>query len=135
MTFMKYLKKAVFVISSIVLLSCTQSGPKPIAKGDACDNCRMKIEDLGYTAEILTPKGKAYKFDDISCMTMFANSNADKVEKGKTYVADYPTGKLIPFENATFIKGGSIQSPMGGNTQAYANKAEAMKAKQKYGIK
>lgn len=132
---MKKLKKIGFIFCSIFLLSCMQSGPKEIKKGEACDNCRMKIEDLGYSAEIVSAKGKAYKFDDVSCMTMFANSNADKVEKGKSYVADFPSGKLIPFEEATFIKGGNIKSPMGGNMQAYKNKAEAQKAKQKYGIK
>jgi len=132
---MKKLKKLTFILSSAVLLSCTQSGPKEIKKGDACDNCRMKIEELGYSSELVTDKGKVYKFDDVNCMNMFANSNADKVAKAKSYVADYPTGKLIEFEKATFIKGGSIKSPMGGNMQAYQNKAEAEKAKQKYGIK
>lgn len=131
---MKLLKATLFILFYVLMTSCGQSGPKPIAKGDACDHCRMKIEDLGYSAEILTSKGKAYKFDDISCMTAFANSNADKVENAKNYVADYPTGKLIEVEQATFIKGASIRSPMGGNTQAYQNKAEAEKAKRKYGI-
>ncbi len=132
---MKNIKKLVFIFSSVFLLSCMQTGPKEIKKGEACDNCRMKIQELGYTAELVTAKGKVYKFDDVSCMNMYVNSNADQVEKAKSYVADYPTGKLIEFEKATFIKGGSIQSPMGGNMQAYKNKQEAQKAKQKYGIK
>jgi copper chaperone NosL len=119
---------------AIVSISCGNKDPKAIAVGEQCENCKMSIENVKYATEIVTEKGKIYKFDDIKCMNSYVSSNVDKVQNAKTFVTDYPTEKLIEFEKATFIKGGSIKSPMGGNMQAYANKAEAEKAKKEFGI-
>ena len=46
----------------------------------------------------------------------------------KKYVIDFPSEKFLETTKATFIKGGNIKSPMGGNTQAYQNKSAAEKA-------
>jgi len=126
---MNIVKNTFAVASVIAMLSCQSSGPKDIALGkDQCDNCRMTISALGYAAELVTDKGRAYKFDDIMCMNMYEGSNPDQAKNAKLYVVDYPTGKFLEKSTATFIKGGSIKSPMGGNTQAYQNKAAAQKA-------
>lgn len=126
---MKLLKLAIPAFAVIAMLSCQKSGPKDIALGkDQCDNCRMTISELGYATELITEKGRAYKFDDIMCMNMYENSNPDKAKNAKLFVIDYPTGKFLEKAKATLIKGGSIKSPMGGNTQAYQNRAAAEKA-------
>lgn len=130
---MKILKNSLMAMSALLLFSCSQNGPQEITKGEQCENCKMNIEDLKYSAELVTEKGRVYKFDDVTCLNSYVTSNTDKVGGAKTYVADYPTGKLIDFEKATFIKGGTIKSPMGGNMQAYQNKAEAEKAKAEFG--
>ena len=119
---------------SVVTISCGNNDPKKITVGDQCENCKMTIENVKYATEIVTEKGKIYKFDDIKCMNSFASSNADKVDKAKTFVTDYPSEKLIEFEKASFIKGGSIKSPMGGNMQAYESKDAAEKAKSEFGV-
>ncbi|MBS1549814.1 MAG: nitrous oxide reductase accessory protein NosL [Bacteroidetes bacterium] len=121
-------------IASVALISCGSDDAKTIKVGEQCEHCKMSIENVKYATELITEKGKIYKFDDIKCMNGYANSNADKVVNAKTYVTDYPSGKLIEFEKATFIKGGSIKSPMGGNMQAYENKEEAEKAKKEFGV-
>lgn len=126
---MKLLKLVIPAFAVIAMLSCQKSGPKDIALGkDQCDNCRMTISELGYATELITEKGRAYKFDDIMCMNMYENSNPDKAKNAKLFVIDYPTGKFLEKAKATLIKGGSIKSPMGGNTQAYQNRAAAEKA-------
>ncbi len=126
---MKLLKLVIPAFAVIAMLSCQKSGPKDIALGkDQCDNCRMTISELGYATELITEKGRAYKFDDIMCMNMYKNSNPDKAKNAKLFVIDYPTGKFLEKAKATLIKGGSIKSPMGGNTQAYQNRAAAEKA-------
>lgn len=126
---MKLLKLVIPAFAVIAMLSCQKSGPKDIALGkDQCDNCRMSISELGYATELITEKGRAYKFDDIMCMNMYENSNPDKAKNAKLFVIDYPTGKFLEKAKATLIKGGSIKSPMGGNTQAYQNRAAAEKA-------
>ncbi len=126
---MKFTKTIIIIASVIAMMSCQKSGPKEILIGkDQCDNCKMTITELKYATELITEKGRAYKFDDLSCMTMYENSNPDKAKNATTYVIDFPSGKFLETEKATFIKGGSIKSPMGGNTQAYQNKTAAEKA-------
>ena len=119
---------------TLFLASCGSDDPKKISVGEQCEHCKMSIENVKYATELVTEKGRIYKFDDIKCMNGYVTSNADKVANAKTYVTDYPSEKLIEFEKATFIKGGSIKSPMGGNMQAYESKEEAEKAKKEFGI-
>lgn len=126
---MKFLKNVLLALPFLALMSCQESGPKDfLLEKDQCDNCKMTIADINYATELITEKGRVYKFDDISCMTMYEGSEADKVKNAKKYVIDVPTGKFVELPKATLIKGGSIKSPMGGNTQAFANKDEAQKA-------
>lgn len=126
---MNFTKTLIIAGSVLAILSCQKSGPKDFVLGkDQCDNCRMTITEQKYAAQLLTEKGRAYKFDDISCMTMYENSNPDKANNAKTYVIDFPSGKFLEKSKATLIKGGNIKSPMGGNTQAYQNRAAAQKA-------
>ena len=124
------LKKSLIIAGSVLaFMSCQQSGPKDFLLGkDQCDNCRMTITEQKYATQLITQKGRAYKFDDIMCMNMYESSNPDKATNAKTYVIDFPSGKFLEKAKATFIKGGSIKSPMGGNTQAYQDKAAAQKA-------
>ncbi len=126
---MKFSKTLFIAASVLAIMSCQKSGPKDIAVGkDQCDNCRMTITDVKYAAQLITDKGRAYKFDDLSCMTMYESSNPDKATNAKTYVVDFPSGEFLEKSRATFVKGGSIKSPMGGNTQAFRDKAAAQKA-------
>lgn len=126
---MNLIKPMILVVSVLAIMSCQKSGPKDFAIGkDQCDNCRMTITEQKYAAQLITAKGRTYKFDDIMCMSMYESSNPDKAANAKTYVVDFPSGKFLEKSKATLIKGGSIKSPMGGNTQAYQDKAAAQKA-------
>lgn len=126
---MNFTKPLIVAASVLAIMSCQKSGPKDFAVGkDQCDNCRMTITEQKYATQLITAKGRAYKFDDIMCMNMYESSNPDKAANAKTYVVDFPSGSFLDKAKATFIKGGSIKSPMGGNTQAYRDKAAAQKA-------
>lgn len=119
-----------FLISSMITLAaCAQSEPQQIAVGkDQCENCKMTITEPKYATQLITEKGRNYKFDDLSCMKDYEVSNTATTANAKTYVVDFPTGQFIETNSATLIKGGAIKSPMGGNTQAYRDKAAAEKA-------
>lgn len=131
---MKFIQTLIFTFSLLTFFSCQENGPKDFAlQKDQCDNCKMTITELQYATQLVTEKGRVYKFDDISCMTMYENSEPDKVAKSKKYVIDFPSKKFVELNKATLIKGGSIKSPMGGNTQAYENKETAVKAAKKLG--
>ena len=71
------MKKAVFLLfASLVLISCMSGEPKPLQfNSDACDFCKMTIANGQFGAELITEKGRYYKFDDVACLIHFAKSN------------------------------------------------------------
>ncbi len=63
----------IFFITLTLLISSCGSKPEPINYGhDECEFCRMQISDNRYGAELVTDKGKVYKFDSIECLIEFA---------------------------------------------------------------
>ena len=126
---MKLFSKLFLASSMIVLAACAKTGVQEIAVGkDQCDNCKMTISEPKYATQLITEKGRNYKFDDVSCLKDYEVSNAETTVNAAEYVVDFPSGKFIEATTATFIKGGDIKSPMGGNTQAFTDKAAAEKA-------
>ncbi|HLV52270.1 MAG TPA: hypothetical protein VKY44_10000, partial [Flavobacterium sp.] len=65
--------KVLLTVSLLTLfLSSCSKEPKSIEFGvDNCDHCMMNISDVRYGAELITQKGKIYKFDDMYCMKTF----------------------------------------------------------------
>ena len=120
------------IITMVFATSCS-TGPQPIQFGkDACDFCKMTILDQRFGGEVITGKGKVYKFDDIHCITSFLKSeNSAKTNGAGIYLLDYNTP-------ATFIKSGEsfllrsseLHSPMGSNTAAFATVAGREQSKQ-----
>lgn len=106
------------------LLSCAGSGPEPIKlNSDNCDHCKMTITDGRFGTELITPKGRIYKFDDLSCLVEYMKSNPDVKS---VYVHNCLKKSIfIPAETAWFVKSESLRSPMGGNTGAFASEKEA----------
>lgn len=116
---------SVLIIASF-LFSC--SGDRPISikiNTDNCDYCKMGISDGKYGSEIITQKGRAYKFDDIACMVNYCKEHSDMKVKSY-YVHDYTKeNELIPAEKAFFISGGTIKSPMHGNIAAFSTESQS----------
>ncbi len=118
----KVTASAIAIVSFIFFLSsCTSSGSVPIKYNtDACDFCKMTISESRYATELITTKGRAYKFDDLSCMLHYMKENAD-VKNKSYYVGDFlQQNILIEATSAFFVKHDSFRSPMGGNTVAFA---------------
>ncbi len=109
-----------------VLLSSCSGGFEPINYGkDACAHCKMTIVDNRYAAELVTPKGKPFKFDDISCMKRYISEQ--KIDaKSQFFTSNFSKpGEPISAENAIYLKHDVFQSPMNGNFAAFSSKAEA----------
>jgi copper chaperone NosL len=120
---------ATAVVSMLLFLSSCSTGPQPISYGkDACHFCKMIISDKKFGAEVVTQKGKAYKFDDTHCLVAFLKSGSvDQKEIAATYLADYSAQeKLIVTDQAFLLKAESIRGPMGGTVAAFATE-ESMK--------
>lgn len=114
------------LIALFIMASCGSDTPKPIKlNSDACDFCKMTISNGKFAAELITKKGRYYKFDDVTCMVKYAKSNT-VVSYKSFYVSDYSKDNtLIPVEQSFFLKGGKISSPMRGNAIALSTKNAA----------
>lgn len=114
------------------VMSCGDFKVEPIKlNADNCDFCKMSIADGKYAAEVITQKGRVYKFDDIGCMANYCKENAN-TKIGAYYVGDFSQdNNLIPAETAFFLSGGMIKSPMHGGIIAFSNEKDA----QEFGTK
>lgn len=121
-------KLFLFVLLSGLMLSCDVE-PKPINYGsDACDFCKMNIVDQIHGAEIVTDKGKVYKFDAIECMINFKNEMSK--EQPQLFLTNhYETPKeLISADKASFLISQNLPSPMGEFITAFKTKTAAEEA-------
>jgi copper chaperone NosL len=112
------------VLAILSLTSCNTAPERIVAGKDHCDFCKMPVSDNRFGAEIVTSKGKAYKFDDAHCIISFIHSTAFKGEKEYVvYFVDF-TGShsLIPAATAFYLKSETLRSPMNGNIAAFSNR-------------
>lgn len=125
--------KYLFFVMALLLSACGSNGPEEIKlNSDHCDFCKMTISNGKFGAELITQKGRVYKFDDLLCMISYAKTNTIVPYKSH-YVGDYTKeNKLIAAEKCFYIKGGTIKSPMGGNFAAFTNSKEQNEFQQKY---
>lgn len=122
------MKNALYILIVGFFFSCNSKGPKLIVLNtDDCSSCKMQIADGKFGAEIITTKGRVYKFDDIFCMKKYLKDNTS-TEVKNYYVHDYSKDNiLIDATTAFYSQGGSINSPMHGNIIATSSQAEADK--------
>ncbi|HQE33292.1 MAG TPA: nitrous oxide reductase accessory protein NosL [Flavobacterium alvei] len=114
------------LLLSFSFMSCGDFKEDPIKLNkDNCDFCKMSIADGKYAAEIITQKGRIYKFDDIGCMVNYCKENTN-TKIGAYFVSNFAQDNvLIPAETAFFLSGGTIQSPMHGGIIAFSFEKEA----------
>ncbi|WP_431135153.1 nitrous oxide reductase accessory protein NosL [Psychroserpens mesophilus] len=124
---MQTLKHYSILALLLLIYSCNVS-PKPIDYGhDGCHFCKMTIVDKVHAAEIVTQKGKVYKFDATECMINFMDE-FDTSEIALYLSNDYMTPEsLIDATKATFLISENIPSPMGAFLSAFKSKADAEK--------
>ncbi|HWQ82756.1 MAG TPA: nitrous oxide reductase accessory protein NosL [Ignavibacteria bacterium] len=124
----------ILVMSIFLFASCGNAGsPDPINFGsDLCAHCNMKIMDTRFGAEILTSKGKAYKFDAVECMLDYMKS--DNSGNAAYWVIDYNNPEtLINAESAYYLVSMKIKSPMGEFLSCYKNSGAANESKSSNG--
>lgn len=120
------MKLTIYSLLLGIAISCGTKEVDPIKLSvDGCEYCKMKISDGKYGAELITNKGRIYKFDDMHCMIGYHNENqTTKVQS--FYIHDFnQKNVLIPAESAFYVIGGEINSPMHGNVIAVKTKEEA----------
>lgn len=123
-----------FVILSFILSACTIE-TKPIDFGNNdCDYCKMTISDTRYGAELLTKKGRDYKFDDLHCMKGFLNDEIvaeDQIHS--LWIVDFSNPEqLIKAETSFLLHNDELKSPMGSNIAAFGNEEDLNKYYSEY---
>lgn len=128
-TLSKKMTAAAMITGLLSFSSCT-AGPEPFAIGkDVCDECRMTIMDPKFGSEVITKKGKVYKFDDAHCLVKFLKAGTVKeTEINQTVFINYTDGKnFVDVKKASFVTSPQLKSPMNSNTAAFADRTEADK--------
>jgi copper chaperone NosL len=117
--------KLVLCLMTCFTISSCNSDPEPIVTGkDNCYFCKMTITDQKYGAELITKKGKAYKFDDIHCILAFLKSGMiEKEQVSNIYLVDFAGDhSLVKAENSFLLQGDAIHGPMDGKVIAFLDK-------------
>lgn len=123
-------------IIAVAALSSCNNGPDPIKLNrDQCDNCKMTIADARFGAEILTKKGKVWKFDDTHCLVGFLDENRAPREQIKDiYIVRYDGANELLNINASFLlKAENLKSPMNGNVAAFGDEKSRDEVAEKLG--
>lgn len=119
---------SILMLPILISISSCNVQPEPFKLGtDVCYMCKMGIVDLKFGSQIITKKGKVYKFDDIGCMIRLLKSGTFDSNAIKTMVvADFShPNTFIPVDQSTFVSGQEIKSPMNFNLAAYTKESDA----------
>lgn len=125
----------VFLLA-ILLISCSKA-PQVIDYGkDQCHSCQMTIVDKIHGSELITDKGKVYKFDAAECLIRYKNKLTESTE-GYQFVTNYfemPSG-FIALNEGYFLISENLPSPMGANLTAFKTEEAIVKVHQEKGGK
>src|SRR5688572_3294395 len=109
----------------ILILSSCNTKPESIAIGkDVCYDCKMTIMDEKFGGEIITKKGKIYKFDDAHCVAHFLKGSTVKTaDIAQTVFIDYEHKEtFLDVKSLYFVVSQNLKSPMNSNAAAFTNK-------------
>ena len=121
---------AVASVLMFTLMSCS-SGPQPIKLGqDACSFCKMSIADNHFGAELVTKKGKVYKFDDMHCVLGFIKAGTiNNKDIKETWLVNFnEPHNFIAAQKAFLLKSSELHSPMGGDVASFAHENKLKEA-------
>ncbi|RFN60525.1 nitrous oxide reductase accessory protein NosL [Marixanthomonas ophiurae] len=127
------MKLTLSIFFLVLLFTACEVKPQKINYGsDNCQYCNMTIVDRQHASQIVTEKGRSYKFDAIECMINYHTEHSDQ-SVAMYLVNDFNTpGKLIDATTATYLISPEISSPMGANLSAFNSKQVAQKTQAEY---
>ena len=105
----------------LVCFGCTYE-PEVIHFGkDPCEHCKMTITDQKFGAEIVTNKGRVYKFDAIECMIAYIKNSNPEILHILAVPLNNPKN-LQNKDSLVFVISHKIKSPMGASIAALTNR-------------
>ncbi len=132
---MRLVFQALILVGMLGVYGCT-TNPEPLLFGkDACYACKMTLVDNRFGAELVTRKGKVYKFDDLNCMLGFYHSGIE--EPGdflhRLVVNHEEPGEFINADEAYYLKSKAFRTPMASEVAAFATYDRVMAFKSETG--
>jgi copper chaperone NosL len=131
-------KIAVTALSVTVVLTSCKTQPQPFSYGkDICDDCKMTIMDPKFGGEIITRKGRIYKFDDSHCLVHFLKAGSvQSTDIAQTVFIDHNNEKnFLDVKSSFFVVSDRLKSPMNGNAACFPSLQVAQqKAKELNGV-
>lgn len=118
-----------FVLLLLITVACS-TRPEPLKVGkDVCSFCKMPVADTKFGAELITSKGRIYKYDDVICMiNWLRKDDNNKIIVSRKLIAIYNNnGELIDVENAVMVMNDKIRSPMNSGIAGFKTSDEALK--------
>ena len=118
------MNKIIFYSAALLFFTSCNPAPEPIRYGEEkCDWCTMTIMDRRFGSEIVTRKGKIYKFDATECMIRFMESQPglkNQIQLQLTNSFDKP-GELVDARNCYYLRSAEMPSPMGMNINPFTD--------------
>jgi len=127
------MKSTLSIFFLVLLFTGCEVKPQKINYGsDNCQYCDMTIVDRQHASQIVTEKGRSYKFDAIECMINYHIEHTDQTV-AMYLVNDFKNpGELIDAKTATYLISPEISSPMGANLSAFHPEQVAQKSQTEY---
>lgn len=118
----------------IVFFTACEVAPQKIEYGhDACHYCDMTIVSPQHASQMVTKKGRSYKYDAIECLVHSLQEDFADTEMAFKLVADFDRpGEFVDAEKAGYLVSENIQSPMGENLSAFDGNEAVKKAQENF---
>ncbi len=118
----------IIIVASVWLVGCDVK-PEPLAYGkDACHSCKMTLVDEKFGGEVVTKKGKVYKFDDVNCMINFYNSQETADNVSLLLMINFDSvDQFVDAREAFYVKSTMIKSPMGSQVASFSTREQLKK--------
>ena len=121
------MKNIISILFILFFISCSTE-PQPLMVGkDECYFCKMPVADTKFGAEIITVKGKLYKFDDTGCLVNFLKIGLGADEKIKNiFTVCYSNNKKFSDVNKSFfLMSENFRTPMNSGIASFETRNEA----------
>lgn len=127
-------RSAALITVMILATSCAPDAPRALVAGtDECAQCRMMITDARFGGEVITRTGRVLTFDAVECLADYVNA-ADTTALRGVWVSDFEhPGIWVRAEDAVFIAGATLSTPMGRSLLALGATASPDAATRRYG--
>lgn len=120
---------SLLLIVSFLTGACSVK-PEPFKFGkDLCHTCKMTLMDPKFGAEVVTKKGRIFKFDDLVCLNQYLQTEKEAEQNlSHLLVIDFEKGDAFTdAREAWYVFSTEIKSPMAGHTAAFSSRETAEK--------